>query len=98
MMRAIALIGLLYSASLAPDKADPLALQQREQTFVIHLNGPVNQVTSLFGPVGEMEWAPNWKPRFIHPADDHQQEGAVFTAPSADGRERRWLLTTYDRE
>ena len=99
-MRTIALVGSLAGLLVVTGAyADPPPrLQQREQSFSIHLNGPVAEVTPLFGPVGEMEWAPSWKPRFIHPADGHQQEGAVFTAPSADGRERLWLLTTYDPE
>src|SRR5947199_5342813 len=99
-MRTIALVGSLAGLLVVTGAyADPPPrLQQREQSFSIHLNGPVAEVTPLFCPVGEMEWAPSWKPRFIHPADDHQEEGAVFTALSADGRERLWLLTTYDPE
>jgi hypothetical protein len=97
-MRGIFLIGLLYW--LFPvqfqAQAQPAALQQREQSFVIHLNAPVAQVTPLFGPLREADWAPTWKPRFIHLPGGEQREGAVFTATNADGRERLWLLTTYD--
>ena len=96
-MRPLFGIWLVLWIAIRLAMAGPV-LHQREQSFTIHLNGPVPEVTPLFGPVGEMEWAPSWKPRFIHPADDHQQEGAVFTALSADGRERLWLLTTYDPE
>lgn len=90
------MIGFLSLLGLA--QASPPVLQQREQSFLIHLNAPVNEVTPLFGPVREAEWAPSWTPRFIHPADRQQREGAVFTAPSADGRERLWLLTAYEPE
>jgi len=33
---------------------------------------------------------------FIHPAQALQREGGVFTTTSADGKDRFWLLTTYD--
>jgi hypothetical protein len=71
-------------------------LDQREQSFTIRLNGSIAEVTPLFGPVRESEWAPGWTPRFVHPSDPAQREGAVFTTTNADGKERLWMLTAYD--
>src|SRR5438093_8010024 len=51
---------------------------------------------AAFGPVREAEWAPDWSPRFIHPVQGVQREGVVFTTSPGDGRDRLWLLTTYD--
>jgi hypothetical protein len=34
--------------------------EQRMQSFTIKLNGSVADVTPLFGPVREAEWAPDW--------------------------------------
>src|ERR1700726_2880357 len=76
--------------------ADPVALQQRMESFTIVLNGSAASVTPLFGPVRETEWAPTWVPRFIHPAEGAQREGVVFTTTTGDGKERFWLLTAYD--
>jgi hypothetical protein len=73
-------------------------LEQREQSFSIRLNGSVPEATPLFGPVREAEWAPTWKPRFIHPTEGGQREGAVFTTTGGDGKERLWLLTAYQPE
>lgn len=73
-----------------------MAVKQRAQSFTIGLNGSVADVTPLFGPVRESEWAPDWSPRFIHPVQGEQREGVVFTTTSGDGRDRLWLLTTYD--
>jgi len=70
--------------------------EQRTQSFTIALNGSVADVTPLFGPVREAEWAPDWSPRFIHPAQGVQREGVVFTTKSGHGGDRLWLLTTYD--
>ncbi len=71
-------------------------LEQQAQSFTIVLNGSATDVTTLFGPVREAEWAPDWKPHFIHPSEPAQREGAVFTTKSANGIERLWLLTSYD--
>jgi hypothetical protein len=60
------------------------------------LNGSVADVTPLFGPVREAEWAPDWSPHFIHPVQGVQRDGVVFTTTSGHGRDRLWLLTTYD--
>jgi hypothetical protein len=71
-------------------------VEQRTQSFTIGLNGSDADVTLLFGPVREAEWAPDWSPRFIHPAQGVQPEGAVFITTTAHGRDRVWLLITYD--
>jgi hypothetical protein len=76
--------------------AGPTALEQRTQSFTISLKGSVVEVTPLFGPVREAEWAPSWTPRFLHPTNGGQTEGAVFTSVSSNGTERLWLLTAYD--
>ena len=85
----------LVQAALAGE-GGAVTVEQRAQSFTIGLNGSVADVTPLFGPVRESEWAPDWSPRFIHPAQGEQREGVVFTTTSGDGRDRLWLLTTYD--
>ena len=76
--------------------SDSEALEQRTQSFNMTLKGSVADVTPLFGPVREAEWAPGWRPRFLHPTQGAQCEGAVFTSVGLNGRERLWLLTAYD--
>jgi len=85
----------LVQAALAGE-AGTAGVEQRMQSFTIMLNGSVSDVTPLFGPVREAEWAPDWSPRFIHPVQGVQREGVVFTTSPGDGRDRLWLLTTYD--
>src|SRR5882762_4155059 len=85
----------LVQAALAGE-AGATPVEQRTQAFTIILNGSVSDVTPLFGPVREAEWAPDWSPRFIHPAQGVQREGVVFTTGPGHGRDRLWLLTTYD--
>jgi len=85
----------LVQAALA-EGAGTQGIKQRTQSFTIALNGSVADVTPLFGPVREVEWAPDWVPRFIHPSQGVQREGVVFTTTSGRGGDRIWLLTTYD--
>jgi hypothetical protein len=98
-MRTLLMIlecGLMPIQTEAAGAAGAAALEQRTQSFTIMLKGAVSDVTPLFGPVREAEWAPTWTPRFIHPAEGAQREGVVFTTTSANGKERLWLLTAYD--
>src|SRR5436853_7171661 len=98
MKHTIALSTCAVIMILTSAAESDIALEQKTQSFTIALKGSVAEVTPLFGPVREAEWAPTWAPRFIHPADAQQREGAIFTAPSADGRQRLWLLTAYQPE
>jgi hypothetical protein len=85
----------LVQAALAGE-AGTAVVEQQTQSFTITLNGSVGDVTPLFGPIREAEWAPDWAPHFIYPPQGVQREGVVFTTTAAHGRERFWLLTTYD--
>ena len=85
----------LIQAALAGE-AGRAVVEQRTQSFTIGLNGSVADVTPLFGPVREAEWAPDWSPRFIYPAQGVQREGVVFTTSRGHGSDRLCLLTTYD--
>ena len=88
--------GLALVQATLSGAAGTALLEQRTQSFTIGLNGSVADVTPLFGPVREAEWAPDWSPRFIHSSQGAQREGVVFTTTGADGKNRLWLLTTYD--
>ncbi|HWY51363.1 MAG TPA: hypothetical protein VNW72_07755 [Chthoniobacterales bacterium] len=88
--------GLVLTQVVASGDPGAAKLEQRTQSFRIVLNGSVADVTPLFGPAREAEWAPSWRPHFVQPADGGQHEGVVFTTASASGRERLWLLTAYD--
>src|SRR5215470_15976906 len=98
-MRACCLIWMLGVALVETGFAGETGItvpEQRTHSFTIKSNGSVADVTPLFGPVREAEWAPDWSPRFIHPATGVQREGVVLTTTSAHGGDRLWLLTTYD--
>jgi hypothetical protein len=89
-------LGVLLIQAVLAEETGTAAVEQRTQSFTIELNGSAADVAPLFGPVREAEWAPDWSPRFIHPVQGVQREGAVFTTVGAYGRDRVWLLTAYD--
>jgi len=99
MMRtylAIGICGVVVPQAVLAGEVGTAVVEQRTQTFTIRLNGSVGDVTPLFGPVREAEWAPEWSPHFIHPAHAAQEEGVVFTTTSGHSKDRLWLLTAYD--
>jgi hypothetical protein len=93
LMMVVLLAGL---ARAALENGFAAALEQRTQSFTVVLQGAVAEVTPLFGPVRETEWAPSWTPHFLHPPEGAQRDGVVFTTKSEKGRERLWLVASYD--
>jgi len=93
---ALSAWGVALLQSVFAGEGGRAALEERTQSFTISLNGPLADVTPLFGPVREAEWAPEWSPHFIHPAHAAQEEGVVFTTTSGHSKDRLWLLTAYD--
>jgi len=89
-------LGLALVQAALAGVAGAAVVEQRTQSFTIILNGSISDVTPLFGPVREAEWAPDWSPRFIHAAQGVQREGVVFTTSRGHGSDRLWLRTTYD--
>ena len=89
--------GILLNSATTIGATDENPLQHRTESLTIALQGSVAAVTPLFGPVQEVEWAPGWKPQFIHPTKGAQRDGVVFGTIGTNGKERlsgRLLLTT----
>jgi hypothetical protein len=95
-MKLILMVVFCTLTHISAQIAVSATLEQRTQSFTILLQGSATEATPLFGPVREAEWAPSWAPRFLHPPEGAQREGVVFTTTTSKGKERLWLLTTYD--
>jgi hypothetical protein len=50
-------LGLVLVQTALAGQAGTAVIEQRTQSFTIGLNGSVADVTPLFGPVREAEWA-----------------------------------------
>lgn len=94
--------GLVALASSLTLVGSPCASDERKQaTRAIEFTarGSFDEVFPLFGPLREAEWAHDWKPTFVFPAQGtNDQAGAVFTTEGhSPDRQRVWIMTDYDR-
>lgn len=64
-----------------------------ERSATIILNGPLEQVFPLFGPIREKEWADGWNPEIIHGAGDDVEEHMVFKTVSHFHEESDYVWT-----
>ncbi|MBA2675542.1 MAG: SRPBCC family protein [Ramlibacter sp.] len=56
---------------------------------------PVDAAFQLFTPKGEESWIPEWRPRYIRPADGKTEAGMVFT--TGEGAEFTiWQVADFD--
>jgi hypothetical protein len=96
----VASLLLLGSAALIASqlRSEEPVLLHAECSFTVHLDAGPGQVFPLFGPIGEREWAPDWDPKMIFPAEGLSlAKGSVFTTSGADGEEI-WLVTGCDAQ
>jgi len=69
---------------------------QATRTMTLDLPAAADTVFPLFGPVGEAEWSPDWRPAFVTPlAASQTPDGAVFTV-DGDPDSALWVMTDYD--
>ena len=66
-----------------------------EVTHKISLPLPISDCFSLFTPLGEMEWVPGWKPRFLWPPDGQVRRGMTFLTGHGP-EETFWTVTDFD--
>ena len=105
VISGLLILGLMLGmVALAHQPTSPLAsgpgrFQARavSHAATIRMNGPVEKVFPLFGPVRESEWAPGWSPDLVYPTDSEVAEGMVFKTPGEEG-ETLWVITRYDPE
>ena len=76
----------------------PFVPQTKEVSGKILLDGEINMVFPLFGPIREAEWAEGWEPVVRFPPDGKVRAGMVFTIQDHDGNQVVWLVTEFDEE
>jgi hypothetical protein len=93
MPRVICLVlaAALSTACIANEQA-----RTTERSMDLTLRAPAARAFPLFGPKRESEWAPEWNPLFLQPADGEQlPEGAVFLTSGKHGQ-AIWTVSRYD--
>lgn len=69
--------------------------RQVERTMRLALAGPADEAFSLFGPLREREWDPDWNPVVIAPDDGEScAAGTVFVV--GGNPDSVWVMTLYD--
>ena len=62
----------------------------------ISIGGTVDLVFSLFSPLGEKSWVPEWDPELLHPPGATWERGLVFRTKEERG-DAIWIVTVLDR-
>lgn len=68
------------------------------RTSTITLNGPLETVFPLFGPIKEMAWAEGWQPEIIYSQADNIEAYMVFKTKAHGHGESDyiWTVSAYD--
>lgn len=83
-------------ALLCTAQAPSFVAKSVTHTATIRLQGPLDRVFPLFGPIGEKEWAPGWNPQIVYPIGPEVAEGMVFTVDDGAHGAAFWTITRYD--
>jgi len=66
-----------------------------QRSATIRLNGPIEKVFPLFGPVREKDWAHGWDPRVIFPNDVLVEKHMVFQT-NHGSEVFTWIIASYE--
>jgi hypothetical protein len=66
------------------------------RTHAITLDKPMPGALEYFTPLGELDWAEGWAPKWHWPPDGTTTAGMVFTTEHG-GEHTIWTMTRYDR-
>jgi hypothetical protein len=70
-----------------------------QQCAVISLNGTLDKVFPLFGPIREKEWAEGWNPEIIYSNDQLVEEHMIFrTHGHGSGEYYTWVVSQFNPE
>src|SRR5579859_416385 len=79
-------------------RAQNFKAEQYVQSASITLNGNIDQVFSLFCPLGEKNWAEDWNPNLILPSSGDPQEGQILQTPDHvhGAPPLTWVVSRYN--
>lgn len=67
--------------------------QRISQTATLNIEGPIEDVFPLFGPVREKDWAYGWDPEIIYSKSHRVEEGMIFRTQAHDVADQYYLWT-----
>lgn len=67
----------------------------RTSSFIV--DGTIDNVFPLFGPIREKEWAEGWEPKIIFSSNKLAEEHMIFqTKVASDEKYYTWVVTQFD--
>jgi hypothetical protein len=74
-----------------------VSYERISRSATIHLNGPIEIVFPLFGPIKEKDWAEGWDPEIIYSKTNVVEQHMVFRTTGRHPEEPfyTWTITTF---
>lgn len=69
---------MILSLSVSKSSAQIFECERISQEETIQLNGVIDEVFPLFGPIKEMDWAPGWSPEILFTTTGEVEEHMIF--------------------
>ncbi len=96
LISALLIFQLMESCNAVNERKEFVAEQILDEA-TIKLNGKIEDVFPLFGPIKEMEWADGWNPEVIYSHSDDVEEYMIFKSKARFENESPyvWAITKY---
>jgi hypothetical protein len=69
--------------------------QRIQQSATINIDGKIENVFPLFGPIREMDWAEGWNPEILYRSSDVLAEERMIFQTQGYGEKYIWVITQY---
>lgn len=81
-------------------ETEDFVAQRIFNSATIELNGDIETVFPLFGPIREKEWEPGWNPVIVYSDDPLVEKYMIFKSPGRfEGEDSYlWMISQYDPE
>jgi len=96
-MNSISILLVMLVMATTESKSNGFKAERIADEATIQLNGPIDMVFPLFGPVREMDWAPGWNPEIIFSTTNEVDEHMIFRTKGKFENESfyTWAVTQY---
>ena len=77
-----------------------LLAERISRSATISLNGPIDEIFLLFGPIREKDWADGWNPEIVYSTSNLVEQHMMFRTKGRTESEPfyNWIVTSYNRD
>lgn len=96
-MKHISILLMMSMMITTESNSIDFSIDRIRDEATIQLNGPIEKVFPLFGPIKEMDWAPGWNPEIVYSATKVVEEHMIFRTKGRFDSEPfyTWIITQY---